>query len=384
MSYWNINTTPRSTHKQLDAFVIGQESAKRAISTAIQNHFRRCNLNLDEDGKTWLAEPLVEKMNVLLIGPSGSGKTLIISTAARIFNAPFTAIDATKVTPAGWHGKDAEEVCQQLVDAANGDVLKAEMGIVFIDEVCKIMAKSRPDTSEMNGVGVQKAFLKLLEGSKVRVKTKNAEGEAITVDMRTHNVLFVLAGAFDGLAEVIQKRLRNGGPTIGFGADIVEKQADPALLELVQDEDLLAYGFIREFIGRIPLRGALQKLTLQELKLILTTAKHNLIDQYRLLLSPHVEELIVSDEAVEEIALIASKRGTGARALAQVVSAVMAPINYNMGPKRCEISRNDVLVAVGERPAAQAASPPKSRSESRAATSVDASGSNMAARAKSA
>jgi ATP-dependent Clp protease ATP-binding subunit ClpX len=258
------------------------------------------------------------------------------------------------------------------------------MGIVFIDEVCKIMAKSRPDTSEMNGVGVQKAFLKLLEGSKVRVKTKNAEGEAITVDMRTHNVLFVLAGAFEGLAEVIQKRLRNGGPTIGFGADIVEKQADPALLELVQDEDLLAYGFIREFIGRIPLRGALQKLTLQELKLILTTAKHNLIDQYRLLLSPHVEELILSDEAVEEIALIASKRGTGARALAQVVSAVMAPINYNMGPKRCEISRNDVLVAVGERPAAQAASSPKSRSESRAATSVVASGTNMAARAKSA
>lgn len=326
--------SPAEVLAYLDQYVIGHDHAKRVLAVALRNHLHRINNNLGPIGK---GNPVVEieKSNILIIGPSGSGKTHLGKTLARAANVPVTIGDATKVTPTGYVGADIESLVYDLVRLHDENVQLAQTGIVVIDEVDKICAKSGELRSEVNGTEVQQGLLKVIEGTTVKVPLANSR----SVTMRTHDVLFICAGVFPGLEKLIARRLRQKG--IGFAGQV---QRNPttgereALLRQVCHEDLIEYGFLGEFVGRLHTVVVLDALTEEELKRILTEPSNALVRQFQELLRPQIKQLKFEPEALQEIAREAAAQKTGARALRAILDEVLFEFNFSLKPASITIT----------------------------------------------
>ena len=317
----------------LDDYVIGQEHAKKVISVAVYNHYKRV-MAPEDDGID------IEKSNMLMIGPTGCGKTYLVKTLARILNVPLAITDATSLTEAGYIGDDVESVLSKLLAAADNDVERAEKGIVFIDEIDKIAKKRNTTSRDVSGESVQQGLLKLLEGSDVEVpvgaSSKNAMVPTTTID--TTNILFICGGAFPDLDGIIKERL-NEHSSMGFDADLKDKyDDDPDLLQKVTTEDLREYGMIPEFLGRLPIVFTLEGLTKEMLSQILLEPKNAILKQYKKLLAMDEVELIFDDSALEAIADLAIEKKTGARALRAIIEEFMLDIMYEI-PKDDNIGR---------------------------------------------
>lgn len=338
--------TPRELFDQLSEHVVGQEEAKKALSVAVYNHYKRISLGEQaQEGDVELA-----KSNIMLLGPTGSGKTLLAQTLARTLKVPFAIADATTLTEAGYVGEDVENILLKLITAADFDIPRAEIGIIYIDEIDKVARKAEnlSITRDVSGEGVQQALLKIIEGCEASVPPqggrKHPQQELIHID--TNNILFILGGAFVGLPDIIAERV--GKTSIGFGSDMPESKraADAELMNQVLPEDLHKYGMIPEFVGRIPVVTSLKELSEEDLVRVLTEPKNALVKQYKAMFTFENSELIFEDDALRAMAQQAIEHQTGARGLRSICERALQDVMFDLpeheGATRVVIRRSDI------------------------------------------
>ena len=345
--------SPREIKEILDQYVIGQDEAKKTLSVAVYNHYKRIANEEEKETKHEKSDDDVEiqKSNILLLGPTGCGKTLLASTLAKILNVPFAIADATTLTEAGYVGEDVENILLKLIQAADGDIEKAEKGIIYIDEIDKITRKSENPsiTRDVSGEGVQQALLKIVEGTIASVPPqggrKHPQQELLQID--TSNILFICGGAFEGLENIIKDRM--GKKSMGFGAEIQSKKDIDRykVFEQILPQDLLRFGMIPEFIGRLPIIASLKELDKEALIKITTEPKNALVKQYKKLIKMDDVELIFEPEALEAIVDKAIERKTGARGLRSIIEEIMRDIMFDIPSnekiEKCIITRDTVI-----------------------------------------